>query len=97
MQAVPLPARLTLSQEHTQARVLIRATIHADELTADASIEVGFGDIACGVDGAGNVACVNQHDMVGFVVGPGGTFTSGPSPMLDRPEGANPYFPSLPG
>ena len=58
---------------------------------------LGFGDIACGVDGAGNVACVNQHDMVGFVVGPGGTFTSGPSPMLDRPKGTNPYFPSLPG
>jgi len=58
---------------------------------------LGFGDIACGVDGAGNVACVNQHDMVGFVVGPGGTFTSGPSPMLDRPNGTNPYFPSLPG
>ncbi len=46
VQAVPLPARLALSQEHTQARVLIRATINADELTADASIEVGFGDIA---------------------------------------------------
>ena len=46
VQAVPMPARLTLSQEHTQARVLIRATINADELTADASIEVGFGDVA---------------------------------------------------
>jgi len=58
---------------------------------------LNFQEIACGVDGAGNVACVNGHDQVGFVVGPGGTFTSGPSPMLDRPEGTNPYFPSLPG
>lgn len=58
---------------------------------------LGFREIACGVDGAGNVACVNQHEQVGFVVGPGGTFTSGPSPMLDRPEGTSPYFPGMPG
>ncbi|WP_059016460.1 hypothetical protein [Mycobacterium sp. M26] len=57
---------------------------------------IGFRDISCGVDGGGVVACVNQHDQVGFVVGPAATFTSGPSPMLDRPQGTNPYFPSLP-
>ena len=58
---------------------------------------LNFQEIACGADGAGNVACVNGHDEVGFVVGPAGTFTSGPSPMLDRPKGTNPYFSSLPG
>ncbi|MGY4712695.1 hypothetical protein ACXDF8_24595 [Mycolicibacterium sp. CBM1] len=58
---------------------------------------LNFREITCGVDGGGAVACVNTHDQVGFVVGPTATFTSGPSPMLDRPEGSNPLFPSFPG
>jgi hypothetical protein len=58
---------------------------------------LSFRDISCGVDGGGTVACVNGHDQVGFVVGPGGSFTSGPSPMLDRPNNSNPLFPSFPG
>jgi hypothetical protein len=44
--AVPTPSRLALSPEHPQARLLVRATITADELRADAGIEVGFGDVA---------------------------------------------------
>lgn len=44
VQAVPLPSRLSLSREHDQARLLLKATITADELPADARIEVGFGD-----------------------------------------------------
>jgi hypothetical protein len=58
---------------------------------------LSFREISCGIDGGGTVACVNSHDQVGFVVGPGGTFTSGPSPMLDRPKNTNPLFPSFPG
>jgi hypothetical protein len=58
---------------------------------------LSFRDISCGVDGGGTVACVNSHDQVGFVVGPGATFTSGPSPMLDRPKNGNPLFPSFGG
>lgn len=45
VQAVPLPTRLTLSREHSQARVLVKATIAADELTDTAGIEIGFGDV----------------------------------------------------
>lgn len=45
VQAVPLPTRLTLSREHSQARVLVKATIAADELSDTASIEIGFGDV----------------------------------------------------
>lgn len=45
VQAVPLPTRLTLSREHPQARVLVKATIAADELTDTAGIEIGFGDV----------------------------------------------------
>lgn len=58
---------------------------------------LSFREISCGVDGGGVVTCVNTHDQVGFVVGPTATFTSGPSPMLDRPKGTNPLFPSFPG
>ncbi len=46
IQATTVPARLSLSREHSQAQLLVRATIHADELAADAGIEVGFGDVA---------------------------------------------------
>ncbi|MEO6597340.1 MAG: PIG-L family deacetylase [Planctomycetota bacterium] len=45
IQAVPVPSRLSLSPEHSQTRLLMRATITADELPADAGIEVGFGDV----------------------------------------------------
>ncbi len=45
VQAAPLPTRLALSAEHAQARVLVKATIDADELPADASLEIGFGDV----------------------------------------------------
>ena len=42
IQAVPIPSRLALSQEHANARLLVRATIDADELTSDAGLEIGF-------------------------------------------------------
>lgn len=52
---------------------------------------LSFREVSCGVDGAGVVACVNSRDQVGFVVGPAGSFVNGDMPLLDRPEGANPY------
>lgn len=57
---------------------------------------LSFRDISCGVDAGGTVACVNAREQVGFVVGPAGTFVSGSNPLLDRPEGTNPYFPGMP-
>jgi hypothetical protein len=57
---------------------------------------LSFRNISCGVDGSGTVACVNSRDQVGFVVGPAGTFINGVNPMLDRPDGANPYLPGMP-
>lgn len=45
IQAVPVPSRLSLSPEHSQTRLLVRATIVADELPADAGIEVGVGQV----------------------------------------------------
>ena len=53
---------------------------------------LSFRDISCGVDGAGVVACVNSREQVGFVVGPAGTYIDDVNPLLDRPEGTNPYF-----
>jgi LmbE family N-acetylglucosaminyl deacetylase len=44
--ATTVPGRLTLTQEHDEARVLVRARIEADELLADAGIELGFRDEA---------------------------------------------------
>ena len=57
---------------------------------------VSFREISCGVDGTGAVACVNGHDQVGFVVSPAGTYVNDFNPMLDRPEGSNPYLPGMP-
>lgn len=42
IQATTIPGRLTLSPEHQNARLLVRATIDANELTADAGMELGF-------------------------------------------------------
>jgi LmbE family N-acetylglucosaminyl deacetylase len=44
IQASSIPGRLTLSREHNEARILVRAKIEANELTPDAGLEVGFGD-----------------------------------------------------
>jgi len=37
------------------------------------------------------VACVNSREQVGFVVGPSGTYIDDVNPLLDRPQGTNPY------
>lgn len=52
---------------------------------------LSFREVSCGVDGAGVVACVNSRDQVGFVVGPSGSFVNDVMPLLERPEGTNPY------
>lgn len=58
---------------------------------------LSFREVSCGVDGAGVVACVNSRDQVGFVVGPTGSFINALMPLLDRPEGTNPYNIGFPG
>jgi hypothetical protein len=60
-----------------------------------ANTRLSFREISCGVDGAGVVACLNAREQVGFVVGSAGSFVSGASPLLDRPEGT-PLLPGLP-
>ena len=37
--------------------------------------------------------CSNSFDQTGFVIGPAGTYSFGAiNPLLDRPEGTNPFI-----
>lgn len=58
---------------------------------------LSFREVSCGVDDAGTVACLNSREQIGFIVGPAGTYINANNPMLDRPDGANPYLPGMPG
>ncbi|MFT4840963.1 MAG: LmbE family N-acetylglucosaminyl deacetylase [Planctomycetota bacterium] len=44
IQAVATPSRLELTKEQREARILVRATIDASEMTPDAGLAVGFGE-----------------------------------------------------
>lgn len=44
IQAVATPSRLDLTKEQSEARILVRATIDATQMTADAGLAVGFGE-----------------------------------------------------
>lgn len=58
---------------------------------------LSYRSVSCGVDDAGVVACLNNRDQVGFVVGPTGSFVNGSNPLLDRPDAnATPILPGLP-
>ena len=61
-----------------------------------AGTRLSFREISCGMDGAGVVACVNTRDQVGFMLTPTGVFIDESNPLLDRPQGTNPYLPWLP-
>ena len=53
---------------------------------------IAFKNVTCGYDGT-TMECRNTFDQSGFVLSPAGSFILNPSnPLLDRPEGTNPYF-----
>lgn len=57
-----------------------------------AGSRISFQTVSCGTDGA-TTTCVDSRNQSGFVTGPGGTFVLNASnPLLDRPDGTNPYF-----
>ncbi|MGW0161265.1 hypothetical protein ACWDUN_18355 [Mycobacterium sp. NPDC003323] len=57
-----------------------------------ANSRISFQHVTCGTDGA-MVTCQNSFDQSGFVISPGGSWIVNPTnPLLDRPEGRNPYF-----
>lgn len=57
-----------------------------------ANTRIGFRNVSCGTDGV-LTSCQNSFDQSGFVISPAGSYVLNPSnPLLDRPEGTNPYF-----
>jgi hypothetical protein len=53
---------------------------------------ISFQTVSCGVEGA-TTTCIDSRSQSGFVIGPAGTsLVNTTPPLLDRPEGANPYF-----
>ena len=57
-----------------------------------ASSRLSFQTLSCGNDGT-MTACVDSRNQSGFVISPAGSFIVGEvNPLVDRPEGTNPYF-----
>ena len=53
---------------------------------------ISYQTVSCGNDGT-TTTCVDSRDQSGFVIGPAGSFVlNEQNPLLDRPEGTNPFF-----
>jgi hypothetical protein len=53
---------------------------------------ISYQTVSCGNDGTA-MTCVDQRNQSGFVISPAGSvILNETNPLLDRPEGANPYF-----
>jgi|RhiMethySRZTD1v2_1073278.scaffolds.fasta_scaffold310715_2 hypothetical protein len=52
---------------------------------------ISYQTVSCGTDGV-MTSCLDARNQSGFVIGPGGSFILNESnPLLDRPEGTNPF------
>ncbi|ODQ94321.1 hypothetical protein BHQ17_09730 [Mycolicibacterium holsaticum] len=58
-----------------------------------AGSRISFQTVSCGSDGS-VTTCADSRNQSGFVLSPAGSYiiNNGRSPLLDRPEGTNPYF-----
>lgn len=57
-----------------------------------AKSRLSFQTVSCGSDGI-TTSCVDSRDQAGFVISPSGSFIVGQTnPLLDRPEGTNPFL-----
>jgi hypothetical protein len=57
-----------------------------------ANSRISFQTLSCGTDGA-LTTCVDSKNQAGFVIAPAGSWIVGEvNPLVDRPEGTNPYF-----
>jgi hypothetical protein len=66
------------------------ASAEAKPLAANSRLS--FQTLSCGTDGT-VTTCVDSKNQAGFVVSPGGSWIVGAvNPLVDRPEGTNPYF-----
>jgi LmbE family N-acetylglucosaminyl deacetylase len=73
LSAVAIPGRLTLSQEHHQARLLVRAKIDANELGPDPGFTLGFRDETARLAVRTVAVVVPPGLRVGLVRGPDDT------------------------
>jgi hypothetical protein len=56
---------------------------------------LSYRQVACGVDDAGVVACLNSRDQVGFVIGPETSFVASNAPPPPPPDVPPPDAPPL--
>ncbi|WP_235887543.1 hypothetical protein [Mycolicibacterium arabiense] len=64
----------------------------ADAKPMPAGSRISFRNVTCGFDGV-VTTCQNNFDQAGFVLSPARSFIlNATNPLLDRPEGTNPYF-----
>jgi hypothetical protein len=76
----------------SSAAAPIYAGVAADAKPLPAGSRISFRNVSCGFDGT-VTTCVNNFDQSGFVLSPAGSAILNPAnPLLDRPEGTNPYF-----
>jgi hypothetical protein len=67
-------------------------TMAGDIKPLPAGSRLSFQTLSCGTDGA-TTACVDSQNQAGFVVSPSASWIVGEvNPLVDRPEGTNPYF-----
>ena len=57
-----------------------------------ANTRLSFRNISCSTDGVATTTCINSLDQTGFILSPAGSVILDTNPLLDRPEGGNPYF-----
>ncbi len=57
-----------------------------------ANTRMSFRNVSCSTDGVATTTCINSLDQTGFVLSPAGAVLLDTNPLLDRPEGGNPYF-----
>jgi hypothetical protein len=65
---------------------------NAGDVGASGEFTLSYQTLSCGNDGT-VTACVDSRNQSGFVIAPAGSFIVGQvNPLVDRPEGTNPYF-----
>jgi hypothetical protein len=76
----------------SNAATPIYGGVAADAKPLPPGSRIGFRNVVCGFDGV-ITTCVNNFDQSGFVISPTGSYIINESnPLLDRPDGTNPYF-----
>jgi hypothetical protein len=57
-----------------------------------ANSRISFQTLSCGYDGT-STTCADSKNQAGFVIAPAGSWIFGEvNPLVDRPEGTNPFF-----